>query len=66
VNRRLLVTVAVLGTLGAGLAAPALASSESSTQEDPTSLCVRLPLQKPTDPKAPGYCIVIPGLGAAK
>jgi hypothetical protein len=66
VNRRLLVTAAVLGTLGAGLVAPALASSESTTQADPTNICVRMPLQKPTDPKAPGYCIVIPGLGAAQ
>jgi hypothetical protein len=64
VNRRILVTTAVLGTLGAGLAAPALASPSESTSETPTTICVQLPLNKPTDPRSPGYCVWIPGLAA--
>jgi hypothetical protein len=64
VNRRLVITSALLGVLGAGLAAPALAASDT-TDSGSTTICVQMPLNKPTDPKAPGYCIWIPGLAAA-
>jgi len=66
VNRRLIVSASVLAALGAGLAVPALADSSASSAEEPTSICLRMPLQKPTDPKAPGYCIWIPGMAAAR
>jgi hypothetical protein len=66
VNRRLLLAAAVVGAIGSGLAAPALAAGESTATEEPTSICVQMPLHKPTDPKAPGYCLWIPGLVAAR
>ena len=58
-TRRLLATLAVLGTVGAGIAVPVLVST-SSTSAEPTSVCVRMPLQRPTDPYAAGYCLLIP------
>ena len=65
-NRRLIVAAGVVAALGAGLAAPALAEGTASSTEEPTSICLRMPLQKPTDPKAPGYCIWIPGVAASR